>query len=73
MRCPELRSANDNVPRKLGVTPGTSGMVSSATGGGQRNAISKSSTFGRRERKSKRITGSNVQNRRLNARNELPK
>lgn len=71
--CPELRSANDNVPQKLGVTPGASGMVSGVTGGGWSCAISKSSTFGRRERKAKKTAGSNVQNRRLNVRNDLPK
>ena len=73
IRCPEERSANDNVPQKLGVTLGTSGMVSGAAGWGKRYAIPKSSTLGRRERKLKRIAGSSVQNRRLNARNDLPK
>lgn len=73
IRCPGARSANDNVPQKLGVTFGTSGIVSSEVEWGKRYAISRSWTFGRRERKSKRVAGSSVQNRRLNARNELPK
>ena len=73
IRCPEARSANDNVPQKLGVTFGTSGMVSGVAGCGKRYAISKSWTFGRRERKLKSAAGSSVQNRRLNARNDLPK
>lgn len=71
--CPESRSPNVNVPQKLGVASGTSGIVPGMLDHGKRYAISKSWTFGRREKRSKRVIGSNVQNRRLNARSDLPK
>ena len=35
--------------------------------------MSKSWTFGKSEKKLKRVAGSNVQDSRLNARNDLPK
>ena len=72
-RWPEERSANDNVPPKSGVAFGTSWTVSGVAEWGKRYAISKSWTCGRTERKSKKVVGSNVQNRRLNLRNDLPK
>ena len=73
IRCSEFRSFNHNVPRKLGVTSGASGMVSGVPWWGMRYEIIKSWTFGRRERRSKRITGSSSQNRRFNKRNDWPK
>ena len=73
MECPELRSDKEKVPRKLGVTVGTSGMISRVKGGEEGDAISRSSTFGRRERKSNKTAGVNEQNRKLNTRNDSRK
>ena len=64
---------NDNVPRKPGVASGMFGIVASVFRSRQGRTMSKSSTFGRRERKSKRIVRSSVQNCKLNVRNDLLK